>query len=155
MRLTIIALALGLAACQQQEPDAPAAPDLAETRAAIEAVLDASDDGWNEGDMDKFLSIYSDDPATSYVGSKGLSRGKAEFEERYRNAYDWSAPDNSERGTLSMETLDVRPLGPDHALYIGRYTLTYADDRDPDTGLTSLVFAREGEDWRIIADHSS
>ena len=77
------------------------------------------------------------------------------MEQRYREAYDWSDPDPSERGILTFETLDFRPLGEDHALFIARYILTYPDDREPATGLTSLVFAREAEGWRLIADHSS
>lgn len=128
-----------------------AAPDVE----AIEAVMADSAAGWNEGDMDRFLAIYSDAPETSFVGSGGLIRGRSEMEQRYREAYDWSGPDPSERGILSFETEDLRALGDDHALYIGRYILTYPGDRDPATGYTSLVFARENGAWKIVADHSS
>lgn len=129
--------------------------DVAQVQAGIEAVMADSAEGWNSGDMDRFLAIYSEAPETSFVGSGGLVRGRAAMEERYRAAYDWTDPDPSERGVLTFETQDVRTLGPDHALYIGRYILTYPDDREPATGLTSLVFAREQDGWKIIADHSS
>ncbi|WAT17461.1 SgcJ/EcaC family oxidoreductase [Aurantiacibacter sp. MUD11] len=157
MRLVAPALALLLAACApdadvgSQEPESVAAPQVAD----IEAVMQDSAVGWNEGDMDRFLAIYSEAPETSFVGSDGLVRGRAAMEERYRDAYDWSQPDPAERGMLSFETVDFRPLGDGHALYIGRYILTYPDAREPATGLTSLVFAREDGSWRIIADHSS
>lgn len=140
-----------------REPDLPqpVVVDVAQVQGEIEAEMLASAEGWNSGDMDAFLAIYSAAPETSFVGSGGLVRGRAAMEERYRAAYDWSDPDPSERGVLTFETQDVRPLGDGHALYIGRYILTYPDAREPATGLTSLVFAREDGSWRIIADHSS
>ncbi len=161
MRATLLCLGLALAACTPEPTPVDAAttqgsamPQVAE----IEAAMEESAAGWNEGDMDRFLAIYSNAKDTSFVGSGGLVRGRAAMEERYREAYDWSQPDPSERGTLSFETVDFRPLGENHALYIGRYTLTYPDDREPADGLTSLVFARDGtsvDSWKIIADHSS
>ncbi|MFB0612776.1 YybH family protein [Aurantiacibacter poecillastricola] len=141
------------------EPD-PAEGELTEATAPpqvaeIEAVMEDSAAGWNAGDMNRFLAIYSRSPQASFVGSGGLLRGVEAMEERYREAYDWSRPDPSGRGVLTFETEDFRPLGDRHALYIGRYVLTYPDDREPATGLTSLVFAREENGWKIIADHSS
>ncbi len=121
----------------------------------IEAAMRDSAEGWNDGDMDRFLAIYSDSPETSFVGSGGLLRGVAAMEERYREAYDWSQADPAERGVLTFETQDVRTLGPDHVLYIGRYILTYPDDREAATGFTSLVFEDEDGEWKIVADHSS
>ncbi len=154
----LIAGVTALAACTPEpEPveaattDTVAAPQVSE----IEAVMKDSAAGWNEGDMDRFLAIYSDAPDTSFVGSGGLMRGKAAMEERYREAYDWSQPDPAERGVLTFETEDFRPLGDVHALYIGRYILTYPDGREPATGFTSLIFAREDDSWKIVADHSS
>ncbi len=154
----LMAGVLALSACTP-EPEpveaATAEAALAVTAADLEAVMEDSAAGWNEGDMDRFLAIYSDRPETSFVGSGGLMRGKAAMEERYRAAYDWSQPDPAERGELTFETEDVRPLGDTHALYIGRYILHYPDGREPATGYTSLVFAREPEGWKIVADHSS
>ena len=154
----LLAGVLALAACTPEpEPvdaatmEGVAAPAVAD----IEAIMEDSAAGWNEGDMDRFLAAYSDAPETSFIGSGGLTRGRAEMEGRYREAYDWSQPDPAERGVLTFETEDFRPLGDDHALYIGRYILTYPDGREPATWLTSLVFARVGDDWKIAADHSS
>ena len=160
MRVILAAAALALgpmltscAAVPQNVPEG-SLPGPAALR-IIEAALADSAAGWNEGDMDRFLAIYSDAPETSFVGSGGLVRGIAAMEERYRAAYDWADPDPAERGTLSFETVDFRYLGQEHALYIGRYILTYPDDRDAASGLTSLVFEQTREGWKIIADHSS
>lgn len=130
---------------------APAAAATPEEQAVV-AAMDDSAAGWNAGDMDRFMAIYSAAPDTSFVTKDGLLRGKAAMIECYRARYDFS--DAVKRGTLSFQTLDFRLLDPTHALYIGRYTLTYADGRKQ-SGPTSLVFAREASGWRIIADHSS
>jgi len=46
-----------------------------------------------------------------------------------------------------------RPIDATHRLLIARWTLT-AEDK-VETGLTSLVFERQGKAWRIVSDHSS
>lgn len=157
----LLAASIALAACDGPSGPTAESEELAQIATQpqveeIEAALTDSAAGWNEGDMDRFLAIYSEAPETSFVGSTGLLRGVAAMETRYREAYDWSQADPAERGVLTFETEDFRPLGNDHALYIGRYILTYPDPaKEPVTGLTSLVFGREGNAWKIIADHSS
>lgn len=131
---------------------APLAAQSSPAQTAVEAAMAESAVGWNSGDMDRFMAVYSDTPETSFVTAKGLVRGKAAMIAGYRANYDF---DNAAaRGKLSFETIDFRLLDPTHALLIARYTLTYADGKQQ-SGPTSLVFAREAGGWRIIADHSS
>ena len=143
----LVCAALSLTACSW-------APDRAveEEKLAVTAALAESTAGWNSGDLDRFMGVYSESPATSFVSADGLLRGRGKMAERYRTKYEFSNP--AKRGALSLETLDFRLLGTDHALYIGRYTLAYPDGKTV-SGPTSLVFAREGGSWRIVADHSS
>lgn len=119
---------------------------------AIEAAMADSAAGWNSGDLTRFMAVYADAPETSFVTSEGILRGKAVMSERYSSKYDFA--NAAKRGVLTFVTLDCRPLGASHALYIGRYTLTYADGKTQ-SGPTSLVFAKEAGGWKIIADHSS
>ncbi|WP_370177779.1 nuclear transport factor 2 family protein [Alteriqipengyuania sp.] len=118
---------------------------------AVEAALDDSAIGWNEGDLDRFLGVYADDPATSYVGGDAMLRGVDAIRDRYSGGYGFTTGD---QGTLGFETLDFRMLGADHALIIVRYHLAY-DGADPATGIASVVFADGPDGWRIVADHSS
>ncbi len=143
----VLCAALSLAACSW-------APDRAveEEKLAVTAALAESAAGWNSGDLDRFMGVYSESPETSFVSEEGVLRGRGKMAERYQTKYDFSNP--AKRGALSLETLDFRLLGTDHALYIGRYTLAYPDGKTV-SGPTSLVFAREGGSWRIVADHSS
>lgn len=119
---------------------------------AVEAAMTDSAVGWNGGDLARFMAVYSETPETSFVTREGVLRGKAVMSERYRTKYDFA--NAAKRGVLTFETLDFRLLDPTHAIYIGRYTLTYADGKTQ-SGPTSLVFARESGGSKIIADHSS
>lgn len=121
-------------------------------RRAIDAAMAESVAGWNAGDVSRFMDVYSEDAATSFVAGDGLVRGKTAMTARYRAKYDFS--DAAKRGALTIERLDYRPLGPGYALYIGRYTLRYADGHSA-SGPTSLVLHHEAGGWKIIADHSS
>lgn len=129
----------------------PAAAMPAQERAIITAMEDSAA-GWNAGDVNRFMAVYSETPETSFVTADGLVRGKPAMIARYKAKYDFS--DAAKRGTLTFQTLDFRLLDPSHALYIARYTLTYADGKTA-SGPTSLVFAKEKTGWHIIADHSS
>ncbi len=127
-------------------------PAMPAAETAIVTAMEDSAAGWNTGDVDRFMRVYSDAPETSFVTASGLVRGKPAMVARYRSKYDFG--DAAKRGRLSFTTLDFRQLDPTHALYIARYTLTYADGKTQ-SGPTSLVFARERTGWHIIADHSS
>ena len=119
---------------------------------AVDSAMAQSVAGWNAGDIDRFMAVYSDDPTTSFVAGEGLVRGKAAMKIRYQAKYDFADP--AKRGTLTIERLDYRPLGRDYALYIGRYTLRYPDGHSV-SGPTSLVLHHEAGGWKIVADHSS
>ena len=119
---------------------------------AVDTAMMQSVAGWNAGDIDRFLQIYSDDPRTSFVAGEGLVHGKAAMKTRYQAKYDFADP--AKRGALTIERLDYRPLGRDYALYIGRYTLRYPDGHSA-SGPTSVVLHQEAGGWKIVADHSS
>lgn len=144
-----------LAACSPEvsvEASNEAESAVATQQEAVEAALADSVVGWNEGNMDRFIGVYSTDPQTSFVTGQGLIRGRDTMAEYYSQGFSFDDP--AKRGTLAIETLDFRPLGPDHALLIGRFTLDW-EDRDEASGTTSLVFRREEDGWKMIADHSS
>ena len=131
---------------------AAATPVTSPAECAVVAAMEDSAAGWNGGDIDRFMRVYSDAPDTSFVTATGLVRGKAAMAARYRARYDFG--DAVKRGHLTFATLDFRQLDPTHALYIARYTLTYPGGKTQ-SGPTSLVFHRERGGWHIIADHSS
>ena len=160
--LLVIALAFAVAGCDaalepreirigEEEPEEEPEFSAQDMRGAIENALADSVAGWNAGDMDRFIGVYSQAPDITYVSGEDLVRGRDGLAERYEKNYDFA--DADARGELDIETLDFRPLGVDHALLVGRYTLTWPD-KEPASGPTSLVFAREKDGWKIVADHS-
>jgi ketosteroid isomerase-like protein len=123
----------------------------------IERAMSDSAQGWNHGDLDAFLAVYSNDPATSFTGSKGIDRGVASIRARYAKNYaDQFGPgERPKRALLSFAFEDFRLIGSTHAHLIARWTLTPAAGGAPQTGMTSLLFRREARGWKIVADHSS
>ena len=145
-RILMALLLLALATPAMPRWTAPSA------RQAIEKAMTESAAGWNAGDVERFMAVYSAAPQTSFVVKDGLIRGKPAMIARYREKYDFADP--AKRGTLTFTTLDFRQLDPTHVLYIGRYLLTYPGGKTT-SGPTTLIFAHERGGWRIIADHSS
>jgi len=132
---------------------APAGGPAPETDASreITALLVQSTEGWNRRDLDEFLVPYLDSPDITYVGSRGIVRGKAAIRESY--ATGWFAP-GRDPGRLSFREIEVRVLGSGHALAVGRWEVRIPGS-DPASGFFSLTLQRTPQGWRIIHDHSS
>ena len=58
-------------------------------------------------------------------------------------------------GELSYNNIEVRPLGPNHALVVGHWRVMMRETGQPRTGIFSLTYQRTPQGWRIIHDHSS
>ena len=115
----------------------------------IRAVLSAQQAAWNRGDLQAFLEGYWNSPELTFAGSDGIVRGYDGLLERYRKSY----PDQAHRGELEFSQLEIRPLGSDFALVLGRWHLKrQIGDAG---GVFSLVFHRFPVGWRIIHDHTS
>jgi ketosteroid isomerase-like protein len=118
-------------------------------RTAIVAVLNAQESAWNRGDVTEFMQGYWNSPEVSFAGSNGITRGWKDLLARYQKSY----PDQKAMGHLDFSDLEVRPLGKDAALALGRWHLKR--DADELGGVFSLVFQRFPEGWKIIHDHTS
>lgn len=152
-----IALAAATPAMAQEVPGGavPGIKAQLEASVAIKGGMLDSAEGWNEGDIDRFLAIYSDDPATSFTGSEGINRGKAAVRARYVKSYpDQFGASRAKASKLSFTFEDFRLLGADHALLTARWKLIDAAGKEL-AGMTTLVFRHEAAGWKIIADHSS
>ena len=115
----------------------------------IRAVLTHQQTAWNRGDIAAFLEGYWNSPQLTFAGSDGIVRGYGGLLERYRKSY----PDKAHMGELEFSQLEVRALGPDHALVLGHWHLKRSVGDAG--GVFSLVFHRLPVGWRIIHDHTS
>ena len=117
----------------------------------IRQVLDTQVTAWNRGDIPAFMEGYDKSDSTTFVSAtitKGHARVLANYLQRY--------PTRANMGVLKFTDLDVRMLGSDYAVVIGRFHL----DRTPQaggeaSGLFTLLFRKTTRGWRIILDHTS
>lgn len=117
----------------------------------IKKVLNTQVQAWNRGDIDEFVRYYENSPAITFVG-KTVSRGYDGVLSRYKRTY----PDQLHMGTLNFEEIEVRMLGKDYALVIGKFILERKEaGGGPASGRYSLIAHKTKEGWKFIHDHTS
>jgi len=128
------------------------APLLVAQNDEIIAMLKKSEAAWNRGDMAAFASDYEDAPTTTFVGREVTRGGVDAILARYQRGY----PTAEKRGTLTFSEIEVRPLGKEYALALGKFSLKRTAEGGGDTsGRFTLVLHRTAKGWKIIHDHSS
>ena len=117
----------------------------------IRKVMDDQVTAWNRGDVSAFMNGYEESPSTTFVGLN-VTKGHAQVLANYQKRY----PTKDSMGTLRFTDIEVRPLGAEYAVVIGRYHLERSKEVGGEaTGLFSLVFHRTARGWKIILDHTS
>ena len=143
--LALVALGIwfaGMTTAPAAQPGAPA--DVA----GLPALLLATTDRWNAGDLEGFIAPYAAD--TTFMTPAGLI-GRDAMRLRYQTRYFTGArPDQQ----LRFDELRVTPLGAGHALMTGRFVLS-GGGKPEQSGRFTLVWARTADGWRIVHDHSS
>ena len=149
IRAAALVLAVCLfAGCAAPPPSAGASLSEAD-RARIQSALDASVDGWNEGNLAQHLSLY--DPAVTAMTRDGPRPGVAAIEASFRATY--FVGDKPKQG-LRMERVAVRPLSSDSALMTGRFVL-HGGGLPEQSGWFTLVWVRTAAGWKVVHDHTS
>jgi uncharacterized protein (TIGR02246 family) len=132
-----------------------------QARGSIEALLREQAATWTRGDLDGFVSHYA--PDARFVTADGVTVGREAVLARYRKRY----AGKEAMGTLTLEPLSVRDIwGPEvsalgdaeagnvHAVSaVARWTLE-RPGQPRATGLTLLVFRRDGGKWWVVEDAS-
>jgi len=117
----------------------------------IRRTLDDQVSAWNRGDVRAFMEGYEDSPSTTFVGTN-VTKGHAQVLANYQKRY----PSKDAMGTLRFTDIEIRPLGADHGLVIGRYHVVRPKEAGGEaTGLFTLIFHRTAHGWKIILDHTS
>jgi len=128
----------------------PAAEGLKEAdRAAIVAVLTSQQNDWNKGNIRGFMAGYWNSSELTFAGTRGFTRGWEPVLARYEKNY----ADKAAMGTLDFSELEVRQLGPDAALVLGKWHLQR--QIGDIGGIFTLVLQRFPEGWRIVHDHTT
>ena len=146
---SLLSIALAVTGCATQPSPTPALTVVpASDVAAIRAVFDTTAAGWNRGDLSAYLSAYAS--SATAMGRTGLVHGPSGIGDQMRAGF-WKTgrPDQ----ILNYDHLEVRPLGPDHALATGQYILSGAGQPNR-TGWFTTIWERTPAGWRMIHDHS-
>lgn len=114
----------------------------------IVAVLNTTADGWNHGDLQKYLSAYV--PEATEMTSEGPKGGVGHIETTMRGGF-WKS--GRPLQVLRYENIVVRMLGDKNALVTGQYVLTGAERPDR-KGWFTTVWTKTKAGWRMIHDHS-
>jgi ketosteroid isomerase-like protein len=142
------AILLVLTAACAAPPQAQQPPDVS---ADVTAVWTAQVQAWNRGDLDGFMAGYWNSPDLVFFSNGSETRGWQATLERYRARYQ---AEGKQMGALDFPELNILTLGGDAALARGRWRLKMPDGTES-TGMTSVIFRRFPEGWRIVHDHSS
>jgi uncharacterized protein (TIGR02246 family) len=126
----------------------PASSDKRKEEAQIRAILDSTSAGWNQGNLQQYLSAYTDE--ATEMGPNGPRGGRSVIEQTMRNGF-WKTGRPVQ--TLRYEYVEVRMLGKENALVTGQYVLT-GGGRPDRTGWFTTVWTRTKDGWRMIHDHS-
>src|SRR5579864_4331155 len=118
--ISSLALASFLGAILVTASGRPAVERLKDTdRAALLAVLATQQNDWNTGDIRGFMAGYWNSSELTFAGTRGFTRGWQPVMERYEKNYT----DKAAMGTLDFQELELRSLGPDAALVLGKWHL--------------------------------
>jgi ketosteroid isomerase-like protein len=106
---------------------------------------------WNKGDIDGFTEGYKNAPDTLFI-SRQITRGFEGMAATYHQSY----PTRAAMGNLGFSELEVRPLGTNFAVCIGKFHLERSKkDGGSADGIFSLVFEKTEQGWKIILDHTT
>lgn len=118
-------------------------------KAAIEEVIAAQVEAWNAGNLEGFMRGYLKSDDIRFLSGANITRGWTTVFERYKKSY----PDKDTMGKLSLGDFEFTDLGPETVLLVGRWMVV--NTKGEFKGVTSLIFRRTGEGWRIVHDHTS
>ncbi len=125
--------------------------DGAAGRQAIRKVIEDQQAAWNRGDLDTFMSSYSNSADLTFFSGAHESRGWQAALDRYKNAYQGAG---HEMGKLEFSNLRIEMLAPDAAFVRGEFHLKMSDGKTPH-GLFTLIFRKFPDGWKIVHDHSA
>ncbi len=140
--MLLMVLSTACTATQPSEPDADT---------GVRAVLAAQVEAWNRGDLDGYMAGYWKSPDLVFFSNGTKTLGWQATLDRYRARYQ---SERKQMGILDFPELDILRLGADATMARGRWRLKMPDGKES-SGMTSVIFRKLPEGWRIVHDHSS
>lgn len=117
----------------------------------VTKIVIAQQKAWNDGNMDEYLKYYKDAPDTTAMLASPV-RGL----EAIHNAYHTNFPNKAAMGSLEQTDVEVRELGDNFALAIGKYHLVRGKKEGGTLdGTFSEIMEKTPAGWRIIFSESN
>jgi ketosteroid isomerase-like protein len=129
----------------------PSPKTAADSKAAVEHVLQTQQEAWNRHDLEGFMAGYWNSAELTFFSGAKQAGGWQGTLDRYRAQY---ASPGHEMGKLEFSGLRIEMLGADAAFVRGAWQLTLSDGKTPH-GLFTLVFRKFADGWKIVHDHTS
>ncbi|QSX37249.1 YybH family protein [Shewanella sedimentimangrovi] len=115
----------------------------------VMALLRQQQAAWNQGSIDDYMAGYWHSDNLRVVSGDRFRYGWESVRAAYRKHY----PTREAMGQLTFSQVDIKILGNDAALIVGRWSLMR--ERDNPSGAFSLLLEKIDERWVITHDHSS
>lgn len=111
-------------------------------------VLELQKEAWNKGDLEGYMAYYWKSDQLTFQSGANRVGGWETLLERYKKSYS-----GDRMGQLDFSDLEVKVLGRDYALVLGRWSVDIMGEKKG--GVFTLILRRFPEGWRIIHDHTS
>lgn len=121
----------------------------AKDRQAILAVLEAQNQAWNAGDIDRFMEGYWRSDSLVFVGSSGPTYGWEQTRQNYFRRY----PDRQAMGQLTFTVVMLKGLDKRAAMMVGKWALKR--EIGDIGGYFTLNWRKINGKWLIVSDHTS
>jgi ketosteroid isomerase-like protein len=118
-------------------------------RSAVESMLHAQTEAWNQGDVDAFMEHYWNSDELTFSSEGKTTRGWTATLNRYRERY----PTPEKMGRVNFTNLEITPLGDSAAMVLGQWNLDR--ESEPFSGNFTLVVRKFDDRWLIVHDHTS
>ena len=116
---------------------------------AIRDLLAKQTKEWNVGNIAAFMNTYWKSDSLMFIGKSGITCGWQKTMDNYKKNY----PDTIAMGKLDFELLQVKRISAIYYFVVGKWHLTRSIGGMG--GAFTLLLRKVGNQWVIVADHSS
>jgi uncharacterized protein (TIGR02246 family) len=106
---------------------------------------------WNSQDIEGFMAAYWKSPKLVYLDDGEQIFGWDQLYANYLNGFS----DRSLMGYLEAQRVKVQMLAPDMAYVLLWWDMLMGRPRTKVVGTSTLVVRRLGDDWKIVASHTT
>ena len=115
----------------------------------IKVLLNKQLECWNDANLECFMEAYWKSDSLKFIGKNGVVYGWGPTLERYTNNY----PDKASMGRLEFDLISWESVGLEAYFVVGKFhLLREIGDLE---GHFSLLWRKIGDEWKIVADHTS